>query len=78
MGALVAASIVFTLSLVYLRVAKAISYPGDVPRVGSRGVFGYILTAIRYAFNPDIVLAEGKKKFSGMPFAVPTLVSIPR
>lgn len=59
----------------YIRVAKGISYPGDVPRFGEPGVWGYLTTAFRYTFDAESVISEGRAKYSGQPFAVPTLVS---
>ncbi|KAF9467379.1 cytochrome P450 [Collybia nuda] len=63
------ASVVWT----FVRLAKGISYPGDVPRFGEPGIFGYLKTAIRYTFDAETVISEGREKYSGKPFAVPTL-----
>lgn len=63
------------ISWTYIRLARGISYPGDVPRYGEPGVWGYLKTAFRYTFDAETVISEGRAEYSGQPFAVPTLVS---
>lgn len=60
---------------VYLRLAKAISYTGGVPRVGKPGVLGYIQTAFRWVLEGEPVIIEGRKQFNGAPFVIPSLES---
>lgn len=62
-------------ALTYFRILRGISYTGGVPRVGSPGVLGYIVTALKYTFNATSIIAEGRSQFSGRPFVLPTLVS---
>ncbi|KAF8888638.1 cytochrome P450 [Infundibulicybe gibba] len=61
------------LGLFYLYLARALTYPGGVPRVGPPGVRGYITTALRYVLHAADILREGKSQFDGRPFAIPTL-----
>lgn len=67
------ATLTAVIYLAYLRLERGISYPGGVPRVGGPGVLGYISTALRYTFDAEPVIIEGREKFSGRPFVVPTL-----
>lgn len=62
-------------ALTYARLAYAISQTGGVPRVGKPGVLGFISTALRYTTDAYPVILEGRAKFSGRPFILPTLVS---
>ena len=64
------------LALAYVRLARAISYSGGVPRVGSPGVLGYIQTALKWTIHAEDVIKEGRQQFFGKPFVIPTLVSL--
>ncbi|PPR07416.1 hypothetical protein CVT26_013732 [Gymnopilus dilepis] len=61
------------LALAYVRLARAISYSGGVPRVGSPGVLGYIQTALKWTIHAEDVIKEGRQQFFGKPFVIPTL-----
>lgn len=62
-------------TLAYVRLARAISYSGGVPRVGRSGVLGYLQTALKWTIHAEDVIKEGRKQFFGKPFVIPTLVS---
>jgi len=61
---------VFLLVLSYLWSKTGKS--SDLPRIGPPTIFGYIWTALRFAFQNAAVIAEGREKFAGRPFIVPT------
>jgi len=61
--------------LSYVRLVRAISYSGGVPRFGKPGLLGYIKTALRYTMESDAVVLEGRTQFGGRPFVIPTLAS---
>jgi hypothetical protein len=61
--------------LVYVRILHGISYSGGVPRLGKPGVWGYISTALRWTIDAESVILEGRSKFCGRPYTIPTLAS---
>lgn len=61
-------------AVLYARLGYAISQTGGVPRVGKPGVLGFVSTALRYTKDAYSVILEGREKFSGRPFIIPTLV----
>jgi len=63
------------LILAYVRLSRAISYSGGVPRVGKPGVLGYIQTALKWTIDGESIILEGRKKYSNKPFVIPTLES---
>lgn len=69
-------SLVAFVCLGYIRLARAVTYSGGIPRVGGSGVARYIATALRYTFDAESVILDGKTQFLGRPFVIPTLVSI--
>jgi hypothetical protein len=66
---------VAVVSLVYVRILQGTSYSGGVPRLGKPGVWGYISTALRWTIDAESVILEGRSKFSGRPYTIPTLAS---
>jgi len=71
----VAALVVAVVLLVYVRILQGTSYSGGVPRLGKPGVWGYISTALRWTIDAESVIMEGRSKFSGRPYTIPTLAS---
>jgi hypothetical protein len=67
-------SLVFLL-YTYFRLRRYINYPSSVPRIGSPGVVGFVLTALKYTLDAESIIHEGKMKYGNKPFTVPTLVS---
>lgn len=63
------------LTLLYFRLARVIAYEGEVPRFGKPGVLGYIQAALRWTFDAEVLIIEGRKQFNNGPFVIPTLVS---
>jgi hypothetical protein len=45
----------------------------NLPRPGPPTVLGYIWTLFRFVLYPRELLAEGRARFPGRPFIVPTL-----
>jgi hypothetical protein len=64
--------LVFLLFLSY-RWSQAKSQ-ANLPRLGPPTPLGYIWTLFRFVLHPRELLAEGKARFSGRPFIVPTLM----
>jgi hypothetical protein len=60
----------------YIRLARAITYAGGIPRVGGSGIIGYIATALRWTLDAPSVIMEGKMHYPGRPFVIPTLASV--
>jgi hypothetical protein len=60
----------------YTRIHNYVNYPGSIPCIGKRGVFGFMISALRYTANAEAIILEGKAKYGNQPFAVPTLVSV--
>ena len=46
----------------------------NIPRVGPPTVLGYIWSIFRHFFNARAVVEEGRRKFDGRPFIMPSLV----
>lgn len=44
-----------------------------IPRVGPPTIFGYVWTALRFTFKPTEVIEEGRARFGGRPFILPSL-----
>jgi len=65
---LVFAGFLLVLSYLWSRTGKS----ADLPRIGPPTIFGYIWTALRFTFQNATLIAEGREKFSGRPFIVPT------
>ena len=72
-----AAFLVALFCLTYVRIYLATSFLGGCPRVGRSGVFGYIIEAFRYTFDPESVILRGRARFNNKPFVIPTLVDCP-
>jgi hypothetical protein len=64
--------LVFLLFLSY-RWSQA-KYQTNIPRLGPPTVLGYLWTLFRFVLHPRELLAEGRIRFSGRPFIVPTLM----
>src|ERR1700733_13031624 len=67
----------FKLVVVYvlLYICYKLLKPGKrltIPRLGTPTPFGYLWTAIRFVVNHKNVIAEGRVKFGGRPFLLPT------
>lgn len=73
LATVVAALVVAVVLLVYVRILQGTSYSGGVPRIGKPGVWGYISTALRWTIDAESVILEGRSKFSGRPYTIPTL-----
>jgi hypothetical protein len=65
---LVFAGFLLVLSYLWFKTRKSI----DLPRIGPPTIFGYIWTALRFAFQSATLVTEGREKFSGRPFVTPT------
>jgi len=44
----------------------------NLPRVGPPTVFGYIWTALQSSYRTPALISEGREKYSGRPFVLPT------
>ena len=75
LATVVAALVAAVALLVYVRILQGISYSGGVPRLGKPGVWGYISTALRWTIDAESVILEGRSKFPGRPYTIPTLAS---
>ena len=75
LATVIAALVVAVVILVYVRILQGTSYSGGVPRLGKPGVWGYISTALRWTIDAESVILEGRSKFSGRPYTIPTLAS---
>lgn len=64
------------ISFFIYRLAGLTASPPGIPRVGAPGLIGYIRTALAFTVNAENLLSEGCTKFSGRPFAVPTLAGL--
>ena len=60
--------------LAYVRIYLATSHLGGCPRVGSSGVLGYVIEALRYTLDAESVILKGRARFNHKPFVIPTLV----
>ena len=47
--------------------------PSNLPRVGSRGPFGYAWAVLRSVLDSNGLVEEGFKRFGGKPFILPSM-----
>lgn len=66
---LVIATVALMLFMVY-RLNRSNKY--GLPRAGDPGAFGWMKCAFQHFVDPSAVISEGREKFSGHPFILPS------
>ena len=69
---LIVVTIAFIFAFAYLRHGLALQR-SRLPVIGRPDIIGFIYNAIRFTLDSRVVLREGREKFQGQPFLVPTL-----
>lgn len=61
------------LLIAYYITRRVTSQSLDLPRVGQPGLIGYLSAALRFTLHAENLIVEGREKFCGQPFVLPTL-----